>query len=248
MNDAAIIFRSHFEAIESLPEEQRYNALKGLIQYCMDDAVPEDGTSACVLMMAKPVLDKWKGKREAGQKGGKAERKQTGSKTEANGSKPEPKEKEKEKEKVKVKVKEKDIRKDIQKESPAKAEPLLVASQEIVKYLNQKIGTRYSTSSRNTITMIKARMAEGHTVDDFKHVIDVKTAEWKGTEQEKYLRPETLFCAKHFESYLNQTKPPDKIRRVNLFDNNLMHRTGDYAEKNQNNIQELIRRQVGGTG
>ena len=39
-------------------------------------------------------------------------------------------------------------------------------------------------------------------------VIDIKTIDWKGTDYEKYLRPETLFGNK-FESYLN-TKPKDK--------------------------------------
>ena len=40
--------------------------------------------------------------------------------------------------------------------------------------------------------------------DDFKRVIDTKTAEWKGTDMEQYLRPETLFSASKFEGYLNQ--------------------------------------------
>lgn len=53
-------------------------------------------------------------------------------------------------------------------------------------------------------------MNEGFSVEDFKTVIDKKYNDWKGTEWEKYLRPETLFGAK-FESYLNQkeiTKQP----------------------------------------
>ena len=45
---------------------------------------------------------------------------------------------------------------------------------------------------------------DGFTVDDFKKVIDTKTAEWKGTDMEQYLRPETLFSASKFEGYLNQ--------------------------------------------
>ncbi len=35
-------------------------------------------------------------------------------------------------------------------------------------------------------------------------MIDKKTTEWKGTEMEKYLRPETLFSPSKFENYLNQ--------------------------------------------
>jgi len=43
---------------------------------------------------------------------------------------------------------------------------------------------------------------DGYKLEDFQTVISKKCAEWKGTDMEKYLRPETLFGTK-FESYLN---------------------------------------------
>ena len=73
---------------------------------------------------------------------------------------------------------------------------------EIVSYLNEKAGTKYRATSAKTKTAIKARLAEGFALDDFKTVIDKKCAEWIGTEWEKFLRPETLFGTK-FEGYLN---------------------------------------------
>lgn len=73
----------------------------------------------------------------------------------------------------------------------------------VVTYLNEKAGTKYSASGAKTQKVIHARVAEGFTLDDFIAVIDKKTAEWMGTEWEKFLRPETLFGPK-FESYLNQ--------------------------------------------
>lgn len=73
----------------------------------------------------------------------------------------------------------------------------------IISYLNEKAHTKYRPSSSKTKTLIKARLNEGFTIDDFKKVIDNKTSEWLNTEMEKYLRPETLFGTK-FESYLNQ--------------------------------------------
>lgn len=79
----------------------------------------------------------------------------------------------------------------------------LDAIKEIVKYLNERCGTRYRYQSNGTQEHINARLKEGYTVDDFKTVIDKKAGEWIGTEQEKYLRPQTLFAGK-FESYLNQ--------------------------------------------
>lgn len=73
---------------------------------------------------------------------------------------------------------------------------------EVVQHLNAKAGTNYRPSSTSTQRHLNARFAEGYTVADCKSVIDKKCAEWKGTEFEKFLRPETLFGSK-FESYLN---------------------------------------------
>src|SRR5690606_1559094 len=76
---------------------------------------------------------------------------------------------------------------------------------EIVNYLNDVAGKTFRHTTRKTQTLIKARLKEGFTVDDFKRVIDNKTKEWKhDPKMSKYLRPETLFGTK-FESYLNET-------------------------------------------
>lgn len=80
----------------------------------------------------------------------------------------------------------------------------------IVSYLNQKLGSKYKPTTGKTQTLIKARLNEGFTVDDFKTVIDNMFAEWSRDEKMwAYLRPETLFGTK-FESYLNR-----KTRRSN---------------------------------
>lgn len=81
----------------------------------------------------------------------------------------------------------------------------------IVSYLNAVAGTSYRPTSKATQSHINARLAEGYTVEDFYTVIDKKCAEWKGTDMEKYLRPETLFGSK-FENYLNA--PVTKRRQV----------------------------------
>lgn len=109
-------------------------------------------------------------------------------------------------EKEKEKEKEKEIDKDInniyiveQSTTPPK---LSSNCNEIIKYLNQKIGTNYKCTTKKTQTLIRARINEGFIEEDFKKVIDNKCEEWLGTEWEKFLRPETLFGTK-FESYLN---------------------------------------------
>lgn len=75
---------------------------------------------------------------------------------------------------------------------------------EIIQYLNEKTNTSYKPSINKTQEIIRARIREGYTVDDFKQVIDLKTAEWlPNPHMYKFLRPETLFGTK-FESYINQ--------------------------------------------
>lgn len=75
---------------------------------------------------------------------------------------------------------------------------------EIVTYLNDVANRNYRHTTRKTQSLIKARMNEGFTVDDFKKVIDIKNDEWKNDKKmQKFIRPQTLFGTK-FESYLNQ--------------------------------------------
>ena len=75
---------------------------------------------------------------------------------------------------------------------------------EVVDYLNKKTNSNFKSSSKDTRKHIRARYNEGFNLDDFKKVIDVKTADWlNNTKMNAYLRPKTLFGT-NFESYLNQ--------------------------------------------
>ena len=74
---------------------------------------------------------------------------------------------------------------------------------EVILYLNQVAGTRFTAGSQATQKHINARLKEGYTLEDFKQVINTKTSEWQGTEFAKFLRPVTLFGTK-FENYINQ--------------------------------------------
>ena len=78
--------------------------------------------------------------------------------------------------------------------------------EEIINYLNEKAGTKYKSTSKDTIKHINARLKEGDTGQDFKYVIDVKVAEWQGTKMEMYIRPSTLFNSK-MDNYVNQPMP-----------------------------------------
>ena len=84
-------------------------------------------------------------------------------------------------------------------------------AEEAIKYLNFKLKTKYRSDAKETIKLIKARLKEGFTLDDFYTVIDKKVLLWgKDIKMQAYLRPETLFGTK-FESYLNEVVSQGKI-------------------------------------
>lgn len=77
---------------------------------------------------------------------------------------------------------------------------------EIIEYLNIKTGSKFKATTKPYIQVIRSRLKEGYTVNDFKTVIDKKCREWKGTKLEKYLTPKTLFAPSHFDTYLNSNE------------------------------------------
>ena len=89
---------------------------------------------------------------------------------------------------------------------------------EIVGYLNAALGTSFRADWESTRKKINARFGEGYTAEEFRLVIDHKKAEWSGTEQAGYLRPETLFGTK-FESYLQAARTHPKTAEPS-FDTN----------------------------
>lgn len=87
---------------------------------------------------------------------------------------------------------------------------------DIVDYLNLKAKTNYKHTAKKTQSLIKARVNDGFTLEDFKKVIDIKTSQWLGDpKMNKYLRPETLFGTK-FESYLNEKGVSNKQSQPEL--------------------------------
>ena len=95
--------------------------------------------------------------------------------------------------------------------------------EEIVFHLNETLGSKYKHTSQATQRLIKARLDEGHTLEDFKQVHITKHVEWNNTDMAKFLRPSTLYGTK-FESYLNQ----------------LVNKPLTLAEKNAKTIKEAF--------
>ncbi|MDZ4991565.1 hypothetical protein GNF80_01070 [Clostridium perfringens] len=87
----------------------------------------------------------------------------------------------------------------------------------VIEYLNKKTGKSFKSHMTKNIELISARIREGFQEEDFKRVIDNKVKSWLGKEQEKYLRPETLFGNK-FEGYLNENSGKDFGKEENSWE------------------------------
>lgn len=116
-----------------------------------------------------------------------------------------------------------------------------ISYQNIIEYLNFKADTNYKISSKKTRDLIRARISEGFTVEDFKKVIDNKCEEWLNNNKMKvYLRPETLFGDK-FESYLNQNisnKKDTGESTLRNFDEN--NKISNLTEEEQQELDDLL--------
>ena len=95
-----------------------------------------------------------------------------------------------------------------EKKAAEKPDEFAAEVQAVIEHLNAVTGTKHSTKSGAT-KHIRARLKEGHTVDELKTVIDKMAKEWTGTEWQKFLRPETLFNSEKFDGYLNRPDEAD---------------------------------------
>ena len=75
---------------------------------------------------------------------------------------------------------------------------------DIIQYLNAKTGKRFNLKTTANRKLIQARLRNGYTVKDCYQVIDNQVKLWQhDPKMQTYLRPQTLFRASNFESYLN---------------------------------------------
>lgn len=97
----------------------------------------------------------------------------------------------------------------------------LLICKEVISYLNLKAKKNFKIDTASHQKFIKARLKEGYVLEDFKKVVDIMVAKWKGTEYEQYLQPQTLFGNK-MDNYLNQPMP----RKVHSFQSAVDERLG----------------------
>jgi uncharacterized phage protein (TIGR02220 family) len=86
----------------------------------------------------------------------------------------------------------------------------------VLNYLNEVCSSKYKHTTKSHIENINARLAEGHTIEDCKLVIDTKHQEWANDKKMAgYLRPSTLFSTGKFQGYLTQAKTIHVDKSVN---------------------------------
>ena len=84
-----------------------------------------------------------------------------------------------------------------------KQEPTMQIDQ-IIHYLNVKTGKRFNSESERTRKLIQERLNDGYTIQNCCQVIDKQFELWQhDPKMHTYLRPQTLFRAFNFESYIN---------------------------------------------
>ena len=77
MRDSVIFYKSFYEAIECLPENERLNAYKAIMEYALNEQeIDLNGTAKAIFMLAKPQIDANNRRFENGIKGGRPKTKQ----------------------------------------------------------------------------------------------------------------------------------------------------------------------------
>lgn len=96
----------------------------------------------------------------------------------------------------------------------------------IITILNEVTGKSFRQSSKGTRRLIKARLNEDFTIEDFQRVIEVKSQQWLGDiKMERYLRPMTLFSNK-FEGYLQEAHTETRTNKAFGFEDVVTSKRG----------------------
>lgn len=203
MVNSFAIFKEYWDLITLLTPKEQANLLIAICEYMFEDKEPKltDRENKIFVNLKRP-LDKSK------------KRSKSGSITTSNENQ------------NKIKMKSKQNQNEIKKGNKTKTHQDVSVYvnvnvdvyKEIIDYLNNKTNSNYKHTSKKTQDLIKARINEGFTIDDFKKVIDKKTMEWlRDGKMNVYLRPETLFGTK-FEGYLNQPEKQITLKDITLDD------------------------------
>lgn len=244
------LFIDTADELSVLSDAQTGRLLKALLRYADNGEKPDfsDDTALCVAFLTlKKQIDRdfhkyeetCERRSEAGRKGGAPKGNRNAAKTSKTNKTSEDKDNNKDKDKDKDKYKDNnDDKDDAQSTAPGQAGLTgdILEADEVVGHLNKRAGTHYRPTAAGTRRCIDALLSRGYTAEDMKRVIDVKCAEWLGTDYAKYLRPETLF-GERFESYLNTPQKPPKSQQPQRLPKSRFHPW-------QNGTQDAFLRQI----
>lgn len=100
-----------------------------------------------------------------------------------------------------------------EEEKPMSGKPDPDSPQGLLAYLNAKTGRRYRPVDTN-LALIRDRLKTA-TPDEIRAVIDSQCAKWgNNPDMAEYLRPETLFRARKFESYIGNVGAARSVERT----------------------------------
>lgn len=123
-----------------------------------------------------------------------------------------------------------------EKEKKEKSDAFSVSvCEKTIEYLNEKCGTTYDPENEELYKQIRERYKEGHTLDEFKAVIDKKSKEWLFSSMAKNLNPITLFKPIKFSVYLGETEKTETPVKVFPGNPSMMENGGAYSD-----MEELL--------
>lgn len=115
---------------------------------------------------------------------------------------------------------ERDIERDKEEEKKEKKitkTELSELRKKIILYFNETTGQNRKLNVKETNDFINGRLNDGRIFDDFKHVIDTKTAQWKGdSKMQRFIRPSTLFRPGNFEDYLMEPYLDPRLKKQSV--------------------------------
>ena len=220
-----VFYRSFYEAVKDLDQETRLAYYEALMRYALNGEEPQDNVIVkSLLNLVKPQIEANNRKYENGKKGGRPKKEAPEAavgesesdiletkinQTKPNESNPEPNVNVNDN--VNVNVNDNVLK---EKQKKEKSDDFC-ACVKTVEYLNEKCGTKYDPENEELHKQIKDRIREGHTLEEFKSVIDKKSRDWINTSMERHLNPVTLFKTIKFDVYLGE--PDKKASSVKVF-------------------------------
>ena len=212
------IYKEYYELITLLSEKEQQELLLAIMRYMFENITPilNERQTKIFNNLKRPLDTAKKNSKRRSKKETNENQIETEEKPNENQSKTKRKPNQNQKgnqtkthQDVNVIV---NVNKDVLEKIECEEEKLLVTddvdslteiTKKIIDHLNKRNNSNFRSTTKTTKQKINARLNEGYKLDDFITVIDKKSKEWKNTEFEKFLCPETLFGNK-FEKYLNQ--------------------------------------------